>query len=446
MNALPSEPSPRGSISQIARSAPAQTTAVTHARPSDHLSAVRFLSSVCPGWPASRLKASFDDPLYEPRDRLLIRAGTRLIGHAHTTQRVMQFGAIRLPVSEVQWVLVAPELRRQGLGRKLLDAAARHMSHQDSLIGLVRTSAGAIFEKLGWGLVGVDHRSTISTRLLLSEMFTQDLLPEERRCRVNVRPCRRLEIEAIERIYNRNLPGTFGPMERTAATWQWIVDRDEREQLYVAASGPASVDAEESRSEILAYALVRGGRILELLTTPGRRAAAVPLLARLCREAMEKDRSQIVLHAPPDDHLHSLFRLAGGRTEDRQPDGGQVLMARVLAPAKLLRQMEPELLHRAEDAGLKLPFQWSIGLDRRGYLVTVDARGVTVTAGRHDEHWFCVAGHDLAPLVLGQLDWAAACKSGRVIVSGNRMRQAGSILFPRFSLWCPPLDSLAALL
>ncbi len=446
MNALPSKPSSGGSTSQTAPSGPKVAAAVERARPGDQPAVLQFLCGTCPSWSSGRLKDSLDDPLHEPPDRLLIKAGSRIIAHAHTTRRVMQFGAIRLPVGELQWVLVAPEFRRQGLGKKLLEAAARHMSHDGSLLGLARSSAAGFFQKLGWGSVGVDHRSTIHTRRLLSEMHTQGLIPEKRRTRLSVRPWRRVEIPAVERIYNRNLPGTFGPMRRTAATWQWIVGGEACEQLYVATAGPQVLEIDEARTEVVAYAAVRRGRILELLTAPGRRAAALPLLARLGREAIERDCSEVALYASPVDQLHGLFRLAGGQTEDRQPDGGQILMALVLAPAKLLRQVGPELLRRAEAAGLELPLPWSLTLDRRSYLVTLDARGATVTAGRHPENRLRLAGHELAPLVLGQIDWHSARQSGRLIVSGERMEQAGPILFPQFPFWCPPLDSAAALM
>ena len=102
MNALPSKSSPGGATSQLAPSAPQLAGAVGRARPGDHPSVLQFLCDTGPGWPPGRLKDSLDDPLYEPPDRLLVKVDSQIIAHAHTTRRVMQFGAIRLPVGELQ--------------------------------------------------------------------------------------------------------------------------------------------------------------------------------------------------------------------------------------------------------------------------------------------------------------------------------------------------------
>jgi hypothetical protein len=218
------------------------------------------------------------------------------------------------------------------------------------------------------------------------------------------------------------------------------------EQLFVAVNGPPVLDMGDSRATIVGYAAVRGSHVLELLTTRGCRAAVLPLLARMCREAIERGSRQITFHSPATDQLQPLFDAAGARSAEAPGQDAPRLMAQVLSPAKLLREIGPLFLRRVEEANLKLPVQWSLALDRRNYLITLDARGASVTAGKHDQHWMRVADRDLAPMVLGQFDWRQMRAQGRMVVSGELLEEIGPILFPQFTLWAPPLDSSAAMI
>ena len=89
---------------------------------------------------------------------------------------------------------------------------------------------------------------------------------------------------------------------------------------------------------------------MELVASPEHPLAGPRLLARACGEAMERDQNSVCFHAPPDDPLHRLFQQAGGTQVCQEAWQGEVLMARVLEPAKLLRLLCPVLHERARAA------------------------------------------------------------------------------------------------
>ena len=82
---------------------------------SDHAAIACFLGEVFGEPAAAELKASLEDPFYEPHDRLLLRRAGRIIAHVHLTHRVMQFGRRQIPVAGLDWLAIGP-LPRAGLG------------------------------------------------------------------------------------------------------------------------------------------------------------------------------------------------------------------------------------------------------------------------------------------------------------------------------------------
>ncbi|GAG26427.1 unnamed protein product, partial [marine sediment metagenome] len=170
-----------------------------------------------------------------------------------------------------------------------------------------------------------------------------------------------MEIPALVRIYNRNTLDMFGPLERTGAYWQWLTGRRGYDRLYVALDGPDLFELDETRTHIVGYAAIRGGRILELMAEPGREAgpygesgpckhsAAVELLARACDDAIEQGHNYVTYHGHPQDRLHDLFTAAGGtHHRDVRDDDGEVLMARLLQPSRVLHLLAPELHARLQ--------------------------------------------------------------------------------------------------
>ncbi len=410
----------------------------------DHAAIYYFLTPIFQGPSRNEFRASLEDPFYEPHDRLLVRRDSQLVGHVHLTHRVMQFGSQQFPVAGLGWLATAPESRGRGLGSRLLLAAEKHMAQQGALVGFTRTTIPHFFRRTGWALCGRYSYSRADARAVLSGLLDRGLIRRRRRRRLQIRPWRRWEQAALERIYNQNLPRAHGPLERTEAYWQWLIRRQAYDHIYVALDGPDLLDLEEINTRIVGYAVTRGEKIVELFASPDRRRALPELLARTCSDAIEHDRHTVVLHAPPDSPLHKLFRTAGAFRHHHESDRGEVQMARLLNPLKLLRLLCGEMARRAEEAALPRPLELGLLVEGKKYLLEITGQGARAVSRRLGRSYLCLNVADFTRLLLGQLDWHRAPAEGRVEFSTVLARQAAPVLFPSLPLWRPPLDDLLA--
>ena len=413
------------------------------ATPGDHPDIEQFLAAVFQGPPPEEFKSSLEDPFYEPYDRLLIKDGFRITAHVHLTRRTMQFGSLRIPTSGLSWLGVLPEMRGLGLGRRLLTTAENQMAAHGAMIGLLRTRIPHFFRRSGWAWCGRHSYSQAGPRALLSRMLAGNDRPH---ChdRLHVRCWRRLELAALMRIYGQNLPGRFGPFERTEAYWEWLMQRHGYDQLYVVLRGPNVLELEEKLAPIVGYAVARGDRIVELLSAPSCKSAALKLLARACRDAIEHGYHHLELHAPFEHQLHALFQAAGGSHHVHETDRDEVLMARVLQPVRFLRMLGPELVHRSRAAGLLCPLELGLVVEAQRYRLVVHQEHVEVSVRRESQNRLHLNVADFTRMVLGQLDWRRAYDQGCVRASNVLAREAAPLLFPKLSFWRPPWDDLPA--
>ena len=412
-------------------------------RGGDHAAIHHFLTDVFQEPTRAEFKASLEDPFYEPHDRLLVKRGSRIIAHAHLSHRVMQFGPLQIPTAGLGWLATLPECRGSGHAGRLLVAAEKHMAQSGALVGLLRTSIPHFFRRTGWALCGRHSYSRADARAVLARLLDQGLHRPGRR-RLQIRPWRRWEEAALVRIYNQNLEGAYGVLERTEAYWQWLVRRQAYDQIYVALDGPDLLELEEINTKIVGFAVTSGERIVELQSAPGRRRAAAELLARSCSDAIEHDRHSVLLHAPPTNPMHKLFQKAGGYRHYHEADRGEVFMARLLDPLKLLRRLCPEFHRRAEAAGLARPLELGLLVDGKKFRLDFTRQGARAVSRRLGRSYLSLNVADFTRMVLGQLHWDRALNEGRLSASTDLAREAGRVLFPRVPLWRPPFDDLLA--
>jgi len=85
--------------------------------------------------------------------------------------------------------------------------------------------------------------------------------------------------------------------------------------------------------------VLKQGKVVELMTVPGRRKVAAELLAHACGDAIEHDHHSIVLHASPENTLHKVFIPEGASRRESESEGGLCYMARLLIPCNCLRRL-----------------------------------------------------------------------------------------------------------
>ncbi len=294
--------------------------------------------------PSNEFSMRLDEPFYEPHDRLLARRGLKLAGHVRVLNRELYLLDAVVPVAWLVELAALPEFGGTTLAAQLIAAGEQKMTAEGAAIGLVRTDSPALFAQAGWTRWGrftqtrAGARETlahISGRRAPSGRVMEPVTPPARPAQLSTRLWRHVEQTALERIYHANAIRCVGAPVRTSDYWRWLVSRHAYDAIYVAVSGRDrwSLDGKG----IVGYAVVKNDRVVELLAAPERADALEELAARVCGEFIERDRCNLFLEGPPDHPWHQELRTAGGRTETLDTDHGQVLMAKVLDPARLVR-------------------------------------------------------------------------------------------------------------
>jgi len=428
---LPLEPS--------ARLAPVEAPDVVVANAGDHAGIYRFLVEVFQGPPREAFYASLDDPFYEPSDRLVVKSGHQVVAHLHLTRRVVRFGRSSFAAAGVNGVGTLAEYRGRGYAGQLLRVAHRLLDEERTPLAILRTTEPHFFRPFGWVVCGRHSHAQASTRGLLAQLQLSKMYQRERR--LQVRPWRQVELAGLLRLYQKCVPQQYGGYERTEAFWRWLVNRQLFDGLLVAVD-PNGTD-EESDGTIVGYAITREDRVLEVMVDPARPGAALRLLGRTCREAIERDYHSIHLHAPPDSPLFDYFDRADGERVDGESHQGRVYMMRLRDPIGLLRSLVGELRERADAAGLGRPCELGFVIDGRKYQFALTRRGVKVGREKVGRSHLKLSGPDFVRLLLGHLDLSKAFADGRLKASTRVAQTTTEQLFPQLPLWRPPLDDLA---
>jgi len=299
--------------------------------------------------PSNEFSMRLDEPFYEPHDRLLARRGIKLAGHVRVLNRELYLLDAVVPVAWLVELAALPEFGGATLAAQLIAAGERKMTAEGAAIGLVRTDSPALFAQAGWTRWGrfaqtrAGARETlahISGRRAPAARVMEPVTPPARPAQLSTRLWRHVEQTALERIYHANAIRCVGAPVRTSDYWRWLVSRHAYDAIYVAVSGRDrwSLDGKG----IVGYAVVKNDRVIEMLAALDRADALEELAARVCGEFIERDRCNLFLEGPLDHSWHQELRTAGGRSETLDTDHGQVLMAKVLDPARLIRS-RPEL-------------------------------------------------------------------------------------------------------
>lgn len=428
------------------------TVTVTTGRAGDHPAIFRFLQNVFRLPTSTDYAAQLEDPQYEPRDRIVAKLGNQIIGHARVQMRDIQFGDVQLPVGFLCEMATAPEFRNQGIGTALLEQAEQLMLEQGAILGILRTPAVSFYQKQGWCVGGQHHYSLTSPRKILS-LLRQTLLEQEPETTnpldepqqpLNVRIWRHVEQEALMRLYKQNLHGRFGAIVRTDASWRWLLNRHSFEQVYVAIDGPKKLTIESGFQSIVGYAIVKNGRILELMTDDSRPDIVPDLLERICSDVIERKDVPVRLDAPEGDPLHHLMTDAGGEFLRRTVVGGEVILSKVFNPLTLLKQIRHLLNDRAQASKINLPASLGLVLDGKAYTLTLTPRSAKVTRGKSGKSFLSMSKSVFSQLLLGVCTAEDALQANELEASTKAAEQLAKILFQKLPGHLPPLDDLLA--
>ena len=416
----------------------------------DHLAVHHLLLNVFLGPSSHDFQTQLDEPTYEPRDRLLVKHGQRVVSHLRLIRREMRFGSQLLPITNVADMATSPEFCGRGYATALLESAERRMVEEGSVLGLLRTDRIQFYRNRGWTVCGRHSYSMASPHGILSHL--KESGPPPRRLpadkpgprRLHIRYWRRFEQAALMRLYQENVSQTFGSYLRTEANWLWIANRQAYDRIYVAIEGSSRLELDDTLSWIVGYAVVKGGRIVELRASSGRPDALSELLLRVCSDAIELDQRQVRLDAAPDHPLHSVMAAAGGRHIRRTLDSGHGYMVRLLDPQRLVSSLHQEFLQRARAHQVRLPVEFGICAGGQKLVFRLTPHHSELVEGRLGRSYLTCSQSQLVQMLLGHLDIEAAVADQAVQASTRSAAEASRALLPKLPLWYPEFDDLPA--
>jgi ribosomal protein S18 acetylase RimI-like enzyme len=420
--------------------APAELFPVSSGTAGDHHAIYDLLSTALPSATRDGFLTSLDDPFYEPCHRLVIRHGGRVLSHAHLSPRTMRLGQLPLRVSVLSGLATWPEYRGMGLARRLLVAAERSMADDGAVLGMLRTNIPHFFRAAGWAVCGRHSISRARTRDLLAQLVPMPDTQSEQA--PLVRPWRQVELPALMRLHQSCNQSSSGSFERTEPYWRWLISRKHFDQIFVAIHGPDRQELDDVCLPIVGYVVVRGQEVLELVSDPAHPRAAEQLLARACGEAIERDFTTLVYHAPPSDKLHERFLAAGGSRFHHESSQGEVFMMKLLDPIGFLRQLCGQLHERAEQSNLPRPCELGLLLQGQKHRLAITRRSVKLAGRRLGRSYLSMNDAEFTRLLLGHVRLDEAVASGRVEASTRVAFEMSAALFPQLPLWHSPLDEV----
>lgn len=397
---------------------------LANAAPCDHQAIGRLLISVHQRPTGEDFALQLEHPHDEPCDRLLVKRADQVVGHVQMQWRSLMHHGTVVPVCRLAWLAVLPEYRRHGVDAWLIDTAI-DLARVDRALLVEFDSTIPPSAARPWVAEGaVAARWQDSPRDVLSRLSAQ----QSKTADISVRNWRQMELDELCEIYQVATSGTAGPLIRTQAQWRWLIERSGYDHIFVALrSSPA-----DDRERVVGYCVSRREHLVELLTAPGEEQAAVELLRRSARDAIERGFHRLVLHGSPRHVLASSFTARAETT-------GRMLLLDV---AGWLRHIRDDLVRRAGEAERPLPVQLALRVDDRPLRLEVTRRKVGLTAGRPLRR--CLTGESgaFAGLLLGTVDLDALLEASVLSAPSARAAEVAGQLFPQMPWWRPLWDDL----
>jgi GNAT superfamily N-acetyltransferase len=416
---------------------------VAPARAGEQSEILQLLSGLPTPPTRAEFHAAVDHPEHDSANRLVARLGGRIVGHAEVVPREFTIGSTVVRGAVIDRVAVLPECRGAGHGQRLVKAGEERMRHNGAVVAFSRTRIAPSFHELGWSVLGRDCATPGRPTEILARLLEG---PRRDGAAVTMRQWRHVELPAILRIYAQNCRRCVGPITRDENYGRWLVSRGAFDSILVALVGQDRYELHESSARIVGYCIQSGNRVLEIMSDPEFAGLEREILARVCAEAIENDRQEIVYESSACDPLHAAVAGGGGAVAQ----GDRMIVAKVFQPQVLLEAVAPATVERVVEAGIRETVE--LGLDApsfRGSVIVAEAKGseprqAAVHPGRIGRSYLRLSDDELARLLLGQCDPLEAVAAGRMEPSTQMAQKLAGQLFPRQPLWCPMWDDLPA--
>lgn len=436
-NCAPAVQSGAHSMSSLSRD-----TSIVTANAGDHARVLSLLIQQQQLPLADDFQSRLDEPGYEPANRLLLNHRGQLVGQVQLVPQTAWFEHERVPINSLRDLAVLEEFQLAGHLGPLLNAAEKAALADRAILAVTRTHAQDAFLARGWSVCRGQGYTQVNTRSLLAHVMGQSAQRIHRQSAIEVRPWKHFELDAIEPLYQQVAEAKWGALHRSEEQWRWLVGRKVHDQILIAVKRHGgTVDGTDPK--IVGYAVIRDSHIFEMATLPGFATVRALLLARACREALDRDHHCVALHSCPTDPLHEVLVTAGGTWVSEGTQGGTPWMFKLLSHERWVEKLYPVLCCRARDAGLLRPLELRIAVGMRHYRLLFTRRSIRleqeVTSG--SANVICDAS-TFQDLLLGNLAISDSVKRGNLEIHDSAICEMLTALFPPRFFWQSPFELL----
>lgn len=423
---------------------------ITTANTGDHPLILQLIMRARQATLVEDFQSRLDEPNYRPANRLLVRRDNELIAHVHVASHIGWYEGQRIAIVRLEDFVVLPEYRDSGYGEQLLAAAESIAAAEGAVLALIVADRPELFERCGWSKLRGQGHTRASVLSVLAHLDAQEYARRRRRSAVEVRTWRHFELDKLRQLYEGISAGFWGSLYRSEASWQWLIGRKAQDQVLLAlqrsrgghANGHAA-DSDDAAEQAVGYAAVRGSCIIEMITAPKSSAVRVQLLARACREALDRDHHSISLYTPAADPLHELLVTAGGAWIDAAATNEPQWLMRLLAPERWIERCYPLWRRRIRAAQISRPLELAFVTPSVAYRFTLTRRSARLEPARAlpADRVECDAP-TFESLLTGNLSLAKTIADGRLRLSRPELAETLAALFPARLFWQSPLELL----
>jgi predicted acetyltransferase len=443
-------PSTSPADSACVRELPAGARIVT-GNAGDHQLVLELLVQTRQAPLAEDFQSRLDEPSYRPSDRLLVRRDRTLLAHVHLASHIAWFEGQRVPVVKLEDFASLPEYRHVGYDDELVDLAETMAAAEGAVAAVVHADRDRadFFEEHGFSRLRGQGHTRSDARAVLAHLDAQEAARRRRRRpAVTIRTWRHFELDPVRQLYEQTAAELWGPLYRSEACWQWLIGRKAQDQILLAVerrkpepSEPAEEGALAGNDRVVGYAVVRGSCVVEMMTLPDHAAVRIQLLARACRDAIDRDHHWISLYTPAADPLHELLVTAGGAWISDVTAGEPCWLMKLLAPEKWVERLYPVWHARARAAGISRPIELDFvsGHERWRFTLTRRSARLERTAATPSQRIECRRSA-LESLLAGNLLMPQAIADGMLKLPAPNLAAPLTALFPARLFWQSPLE------
>jgi len=273
---------------------------VVHAIEGNHLAIQELLHRVLHQPTPVEFTSATLRPGYVPAERLVIKrpSDRRLVAHLQLQPQVMRFRQVMVPSVHLRDLAVLDEYEVRGFSDQMLLAADQDAQRSGAMIMTTRAADEDVFRRHNWVGLGYDPVSVVSPQRLLGQLpaapepespFYSNSYP-----RCETRLGRLTDLAAFMGLYERQATRSYGPLTRDEDYWTWLITRRAHDRMYLY--------TEDEKP--LAYIIVRGASLVELVDETSDKHGAARLMERVGADAIEQGRHSIRIHAPRSDLVH----------------------------------------------------------------------------------------------------------------------------------------------